>query len=63
MGIQTGAVTVKNSMEIIKKLRIGLPCDRIKSTTRYFPKEYKNTNSKKNMSPYVYCSIIYNNQV
>ena len=30
--------------------------------TEYLPKEYKKTNSKRYMHPYVYCSIIYSSQ-
>ena len=32
------------------------------STFRYLPQEYKNTNLKRYMHPYIHCSIVYNSQ-
>ena len=32
------------------------------STIGYLPKEKENTNLKRYVRPYVYCSVIYNNQ-
>ena len=61
VGMQTGAATVENSMEVPQKVKnrttLSSNC-----TTRYSPKEYKNTNSKGYMHPCVYSSRIYNSQ-
>ena len=49
-------------MEVLQKIKNGtalLPSD---STFGYVAKEIQNTNSKRYMHPYVYHSIIYNNQ-
>ena len=63
VGMQTGAATLENSTEvpqIVKNRTSPQPSD---CTTRYLPKEYKNTNSKGYMHPNAYNSIIiYNSQ-
>ena len=60
--MQTGAVTVKSSMEIPQK---------IKSVSAFWPSDLtsgnlsegtQNTNLKEHKHPYVHCSIIYNHQ-
>ena len=63
VGVQTGAATVERK-QWLKKLEIELSYDLvINYTTGHSPKEYKNTNSKRYVHPYVYCSIIYNSPV
>ena len=61
--MQTGAATVENSMEVPQKVKNRTTLWSSNCTTRYLPKEYKNTNSKGYMHPYVYSSIIYNSQI
>ena len=59
VGMQMGAATVKNSMELPQKIKNGtvlLPRD---STSENISKETGNTNLKKYMHPYVHCSVIY----
>ena len=46
---------------LLKRLKIELPYDPVIPLLGTYPKEIK-TNSKRYMNPYVYCSIIYNNQ-
>ena len=48
--IKPGVATVENSMEAPQKVK--------NSTTECLPKEYKNTNSKGYIHPYVNSSII-----
>ena len=57
VGMQIFAGTVENSMEVPQKCKIKITSN---STNGYLPKEYKNTNLKSYMHPYIYCSIIYN---
>ena len=52
----------KKVWKFLKKLRVELFLWLSNPTTGYLPKEYNNTNSKGYMHPYVYSSIIYNNQ-
>jgi len=44
--MQTGAVTVENSMEVPQKVKNGTALPSSNCTTRYSPKGYKNTVSK-----------------
>ena len=62
LGMQTVAATVENNMKGPQKVknRNTLQCSN--PTTGYLPKEYKHTNSKGYVHPYVYSSIIYNSQ-
>jgi len=62
VGMQAGAATVENSMEIPQKVKNRATLRSSYLTTRYLPKEYKNTNSKGYTHPYVYSSIIYSSQ-
>ena len=57
-----GCTTVENSMEVSQKVKNKSTLQSSNRITGYLPKEYKNTNSKGYMHPYVYCSIIYNRQ-
>ena len=62
VGMQTGAATVKNSMEDPQKIKNRTTLQSSNHTSRYLPPKYKNTNSKGYMHPYVYGSIIYKSQ-
>ena len=57
MGMQTGPATLKNSMEVPQKINNEFTIWNSNSTTGNLPKEYENTDSKRYMHPYVYCSI------
>ena len=61
VGIQTGAVTVEESMEVPQKVKSRTTLQSSNHTTEYLPQKYKNTNLKGYMHPYVYCFIIYDN--
>ena len=50
------------SIWFLKKLKNRITIWSSDFTTVYLPKEYKNTNLKRYMHPYVYSSIIYNCQ-
>ena len=52
--IQIGAATLENSMEFTQKTKNRTILSSSNYTTRYLPKEYKNTNSK---------AVLYNNQI
>ena len=60
--MQTGTVTVENSMEVLQKVKNRTTLWFSNHTTRYLPSKYENTNSKGYMHSYVYSSIIYNSQ-
>ena len=60
VGMQTGTVTLENSMEVPQKVKNRTTLQSSNCTTGYLPKEYENTNSK---DPNVYSSIICNNQI
>ena len=62
VGIQTGAATLENSMEVPQKVKNRTTLQSSDSITRYLPKEYKNTNSKGYMYPNVYSSATDNSQ-
>ena len=57
-GMQTGTATLKNSMEFPQKIKKRTTLWSNNHTTRYSPKEYKNTNSKGYIHLYVYGSVI-----
>ena len=57
VGMQTGAVTMENSMEVPQKIKNRTTLVSSNSTTGYLPKEYRNMNSKRCMHPYVYCTL------
>ena len=61
VGMQTDASTLENSMEALQKVKNRTP-QSSNTTTKYLPKEYKNSNSKGCMHLYSFCSIIYNSQ-
>ena len=62
MGMQTDAATVENSMDVPQKVKYRTTLQYSNHTTGYLLKEYRNANSKGYMHPYVYHSIISNNQ-
>ena len=57
------AATMEDSMEISQKVKNRITIQFINSTPGYFPKECKNTNSKRyELVHYVHCNIIHNSQ-
>ena len=58
--VLTGAVTMENSTEILKKFKIELLYDPAITILAIYLKKTKNTNSKRYMHPPVHCSIRYN---
>ena len=62
VGMQTGAATVENCVEIPQKIENGTPICPRNSSSGYLSEEIQNTNSKRYMHQYVQCSIIYNGE-
>ena len=62
VGMQTGAATVENSMEIPQKIKNTNTLRPVNCTTRYLPKGYRCGVSKGHMHPNVYSSTINNSQ-
>jgi len=62
VGMQTGAATVENHIELPQKVKNRTTLGSRNCTSRYLPKGYKNINLKGYMHPDVYNSIIYNSQ-
>ena len=63
MGMQTGAATLENSMEVPQKVKNKTTLSRSNCITSPLPKGNKNTYSKGHMHPNVYGSIINNSQI
>ena len=66
VGMQTGAATLENIMEICQKKTTTGNRTTLRSsnfTTRYLQKEYKNNYSKGYMHIDVYSNIFYNSQI
>ena len=61
VGMQIGAATVENGMEVPQKLKIEIPYDPVIPLPGIYPKNMKRLKSKRYMHPYVYYSIIPNN--
>ena len=61
--MQTGAATLENIMKFPQKVKNRTTLWSSNCTTRYLPKEYKNTKSKGYMHPNENSSIIYKNQI
>ena len=57
VGMQTGAATLENSMEVPQKVKNRTTLRSGNYTTRYLSKRYENTDSKGHMHPNVYSSI------
>ena len=62
VGLKTSADTLENSTEVPQKGKNRTTPGSSNHTTEYLPKEYKNINSKRDLFPDVYSSIIYNSQ-
>ena len=62
VGMQTGAATLGNGTESPEKVKNRTTLRHNGGTTRYLPKENKNTKSKDYMHPYVSSSIVFNSQ-
>ena len=62
VGMQTGAATVEDSMEVPQNIKNTTTLWSRNCTTGYLPKKYKNTNPNGYTHPYVYWSTIYNSQ-
>ena len=62
MGMQIGAATVENSIEIPEKIESGSPFWHSVSTSGNIYEETKNTNLKEHKHPYVHCSVVYSCQ-
>ena len=60
--MQTGAAIVRNSMGIPQKNENRTTIWFRNSTSRYIPKEYKNTNSRDIFTP-IFIIIIYSSQI
>ena len=63
VGMQAGATTVENSMEIPQKVKNRTILQPSNFITSYLSKEHKNTNLKGYMYSEVYSSIINNSQI
>ena len=61
VGMQVGAATLENSMEVPQKVENRATL-RPSNTTGYLPKVYRNTDSKGYMHPNICSSIINNSQ-
>ena len=53
---------MENSMEIPQKVKNRITIVSSYFNSGYLSSEYKNTNSKIYVHPYIHCSIIYDNQ-
>ena len=60
MGMQTGAATLENSMEVPQKTKNWTTLRPSNCTTRHLPKGYRCAVSKGHMHPHVYSSTINN---
>ena len=63
VGMQTGAATLEDTMEVPQKVKNRTSLESNNCTTGYLPPKYKNTNSKGSMHPNIYSSIIYHSQI
>ena len=63
VGMQTGAATLENSMEVPQKIKNRTTLKPSNYTTRYLSKGYKNADSKRHMHPNVYSSALDNRQI
>ena len=60
MDLEVATATMKNRMDVPQKIKNRTTMWSSYSSMRYLPKENENTNFKRYMCPYVYCSVIYN---
>ena len=63
VGMQTGAVTLENKMEVPKKIKNRATLQPSYFTTRYLSKGYKYADLKGHMHPNVYSRSINNSQI
>ena len=63
VGMQTGAATLENSMEVPQKITDRTTLQPSNYTTRYLSKGYRSADSKGHMHPNVYSSTTDNNQI
>ena len=61
VGLQIGAATMENNVKIPQKNK-NILYDPAIPLENLFEENETNTNSKRNIYPYVHCSIIYNSQ-
>ena len=62
VGLQAGAATLENSMEVPQKIKNKTTLRPSNDTTRYLFERYKNADLKGYMHPNVYSSAIDNSQ-
>ena len=62
VGMQTGAATLENSMEVPQKIKNRATLQPSNCTTRYLSKGYKNADLKGHMHLNVYSNTMNNNQ-
>ena len=62
LGMQIGAAAMENSMEVPPKIKNRIAIRSSNYATGCLPKAKENTNLKRYMYPYVYCSIVDNSQ-
>ena len=63
VGMQTGAATLDNSMEVPRKVKNRTILRSSNCASRYLPKGYQNTDSEDTCNPDVYSSTINNSQI
>ena len=62
VGMQIGAATVEESVEVFQKIRNRTTLWSNNSTIGYLPKENEDTNLKRYIHPSIFSRIIYNSQ-
>ena len=62
VGMQAGAATLENSIEVLQKVENRATLPPSNYTTRYLSKGYKHSDSKEHMYPNVYSSNVHNSQ-
>ena len=62
VGMQTGAATLENSMEVPQKVENRATLGPSNCTTGYLPQRYKCSNLKGHLHPSVYSSNVHNSQ-
>ena len=62
VGLQTGAATLENSIEVPQKIKNRTTLQPSNGTTRYLSKRYRDAVLKGHMHPNVYRSTINNSQ-
>ena len=63
VGMQTGAATLENSVELPHKVKYRATLRPSNRTTRYLSKGYKSVDSKGHLHPNVYSSTVNNSQI